>query len=200
MGIKNNILDTEIWDQSGNTLSLTMGNLTSGVWTHVGMSYRGDGYLINYINGQAVDSLPATGLPLGESSNKLTLACAPWDLNALFFSGSLDDVNIYDRKLSNLEMKALFETITSRHPLVQEQGPFVLGNPLVGERLQIRFPESQNEIREVNLFDPFGKEVLTISNLNQAEENINLAGLGAGIYLLKIRAKNKIFCQKILKP
>lgn len=91
--------------------------LTIGTWTHVTMVHDGSKDLI-YFNGVKVNEKNAPGA-LDKTRYPLGIGYDPID-NGGFFDGALDDVQIYNRALSDAEIAALYAA--------QNPAPVVPGN------------------------------------------------------------------------
>ena len=91
--------------------------LTVGTWTHVVMVHDGAKDII-YFNGVKVNEKNATGT-LDKTRYPLGIGYDPIN-NSDFFDGSLDDVLIYNRALTAVEIAALYA--------VQNAAPVVPGN------------------------------------------------------------------------
>ncbi|MBK7937218.1 MAG: hypothetical protein IPJ82_09050 [Lewinellaceae bacterium] len=91
--------------------------LTLGAWTHVVMVHDGTKDLI-YFNGAKVNEKNVTGA-LDKTKHPLGIGYDPID-NSGFFDGNLDEVQIYNRALSDLEVAALYAA--------QNQTPVIPGS------------------------------------------------------------------------
>jgi hypothetical protein len=91
--------------------------LTIGTWTHVTMVHDGAKDII-YFNGAKVNEKNAPGA-LDKTRYPLGIGYDPID-NGGFFDGALDDVQIYNRALSDAEIAALYAA--------QNPAPVVPGN------------------------------------------------------------------------
>lgn len=79
------------------------GNIASGAWNHFVGTY--DGATIRaYVNGQTIAALPQPG-PFVGLGRPLTFGF----YDKSYWTGSLDDVRIYDRALTQDEVRRLFE-------------------------------------------------------------------------------------------
>jgi|GEM_PF-294617 len=79
--------------------------LTIGAWTHVAMTHDGAKDII-YFNGVKVNEKNVTG-SLDATKKPLGIGFDPID-NGGFFNGSLDEVQIYNKALSAVEIAALY--------------------------------------------------------------------------------------------
>lgn len=91
--------------------------LTLGTWTHVAVTHDGTKDII-YFNGVKVNEKSVSGA-LDKTKFPLGLGYDPID-NAAFFNGALDEVQFYNRALSDTEIAALYAA--------QNQAPNVPGD------------------------------------------------------------------------
>ncbi len=91
--------------------------LTVGTWTHVVMVHDGAQDII-YFNGVQVNAKTSTGA-LDKTSSPLGIGYDPLNNNG-FFDGSLDDIQIYNRALTAIEIAALYAA--------QNATPVISGN------------------------------------------------------------------------
>lgn len=100
-------------DSSNNRLTLTFTGPSSGVWTHIAVTYDGSQDANNvrvYVDGTSRstsvgnnDSIsPTMGCP-----DNTTLGARDADSPGNYFEGELDDVRIYDRVLSKSEIQTI---------------------------------------------------------------------------------------------
>ncbi len=86
-------------------------NSIANKWQHITATYDGS-FMRLFVNGSIVDSVSRTGTI---TANPLPLLIAKSHFNE-FFPGSIDEVKIYDRPLSNTEIKQEYDS--TRNPLV----------------------------------------------------------------------------------
>jgi hypothetical protein len=101
--------------------------LALNTWTHVVMVHDGTNDII-YFNGVKVNEKAVTGA-LDKTKHPLGIGYDPID-NGSFFDGSLDDVEIYNRALSAVEVAALYNDQNTT-PVVG--GPLVAYYPFSGD-------------------------------------------------------------------
>jgi len=89
----------------GSWHTVTGGEPSTGEWTHLVATYDGS-TLILYVNGTQVDSLNDTaGLPAGDAAWAIGRRHDNFDLAASYWNGSIDEVHIYNRALSETEIR-----------------------------------------------------------------------------------------------
>ena len=113
-----------------------------------------------------------------------------------FFEGAIDEVRIYDRCLSGIEVDSLFNedfsTTSNSNVLLDQQIKF--------------YPNPTNDVLNIDLekphdfqiiiYDSYGRKILEENNPNQ----INVSTLSKGFYFLHLRDKSrssKVITQKI---
>ena len=77
-----------------------------GHWQHVAITF-GDGIVRAYLNGQLVGKEEANG-PLLSGRSPLFIGSDP-DGDVEYFNGDMDDVRIYNRRLSSVEVEDLYD-------------------------------------------------------------------------------------------
>ncbi|MBP6825269.1 MAG: hypothetical protein KA165_01810 [Saprospiraceae bacterium] len=139
--------------------------LTVGTWTHVAMVHDGAKDII-YLNGvkanekAAVGTLDATTQPLGIGYDPIA--------NNYFFNGSLDEVRIYKKALSDAEVLALY-TAQSTPPVVTDaetpSAPLNLAATVLFNNVGLTWwPSSDNVgVTGYNLYQD-GNKILTTAN------------------------------------
>jgi hypothetical protein len=133
-GYHNNLADL-----SGGT------SIPIGEWTHVAATYDGSKVRL-YVNGKEDSSLSAAG-PIAASDMDLIVGGMWFRSNqaAEFFMGDLDDVRVYNRALSGLEVGAVCgmfhpysgPSVTMMGLGAQEDGPFDVVDYYPDEQLHI---------------------------------------------------------------
>ena len=107
---------------TGGISDMDSGNsaLTPGTWTHVAMTHDGAKDKI-YINGQPVASKDVTGT-LHSTTQPLGFGWNPID-GGNFLDGSLDEVRIYNRALTDQEVADLFASQSTETPEADTEAP-----------------------------------------------------------------------------
>ncbi len=108
LGIGAGQLYPEVWDSGGTRYTAQWGRISAGYWTHLAFTWKTNGDLVGYINGNEVGRLAAGSLPIGENSLPLYLGIAPWNQASFPTNGRLDHVTFYTRALSPREIRAAF--------------------------------------------------------------------------------------------
>lgn len=98
----------EMWDDSGSRFSLNNGSIASNEWTHLALTWKQNGQVIGYINGEEVASVAAGMNPIAPNDSPLIIGGAPWGPNGLQTKGLVDEVRIYKEALSSEKVKELY--------------------------------------------------------------------------------------------
>lgn len=93
-----------------NLVHVSAGEETSANWTHLICTY--DGSTIRMYQDGHLAHEPLTGVTLDIAADKLYVGCLPEAGNAVF-SGTIDDVRIYDRALSAEQVRALTRSLAT---------------------------------------------------------------------------------------
>ncbi len=108
LGAQDGELYPQVWDSSGALYSGQWGGITPGYWTHVAMTWKTDGDLIGYVNGNEVGRIPASSNPIGANTNPLRVGIAPWSTSQYPANGFIDHVTLYSRALWPAEVRQLY--------------------------------------------------------------------------------------------
>jgi hypothetical protein len=114
------------------------------------------------------------------------------------FRGSLDDLRIYNRPLSEQEIKKLYttEVITSSADVEGQMNIDVYPNPVQSE-LYIKLPGFSGHA-DFSLIDICGQTVLR-GKLTHESGSIDMSTLKPGIYSLQVIYNSELVTQKIVK-
>lgn len=105
-------------DGSTDTLIASSGGLTVDQWSHVAAAYDG-AYMRLYLNGVEVGSMAKTGSVSTDNTVPLWIGANPTIAASLPWRGQIDEVRIYARALSSLEIVTL--AADNRSPLTTAQ-------------------------------------------------------------------------------
>ncbi|RHW42855.1 glycoside hydrolase family 92 protein [Neobacillus notoginsengisoli] len=100
----------EAWDTSGSRFSFNRGAISANQWTHLVLTWKQNGKLAGYINGEEVVNIPAGPNPLAPNNNPLIIGGAPWGPSGLQVNGLVDEVKIYKQALTPEQIKQLYTT------------------------------------------------------------------------------------------
>lgn len=106
LGIQRNGLRPELW--APNHHDFEEGNIQSGKWTHLAITFKAGDGMTGYVNGVRVAHVPIAN-PMADNTRDLIFGIAPWDYSSYPFSGVMDEIYIFNRALSADEIKAIYE-------------------------------------------------------------------------------------------
>ena len=118
--------------------------------------------------------------------------------SAFFFRGTIDEVNIYNRVLTQFEIDSICSiTTNSTNSISAKQKLRVFPNPsTLTESINFSL---ELENAQVTLYNNYGNELQTIDNFNGSHLPLDKQKLDSGIFWLKITKNNKIlFSEKII--
>ncbi|WP_099159684.1 GH92 family glycosyl hydrolase [Virgibacillus ndiopensis] len=98
----------EMWDDSGSRFSFNNGTIASNEWTHLALTWKQNGQVTGYINGEEVASVAAGMNPIAANDTPLIIGGAPWGPDGLQTKGLIDEVRIFKEALSSDEVKELY--------------------------------------------------------------------------------------------
>jgi len=170
--------------------------ITDGTWHHIVVQSDGSTtsmYIDGVFDGSINEPLVVGN---GNANNQIYLGLTNQGLNP--FTGSVNQVQIYDRTLAQCEITDLasanFFTKTKEIYLPNAK---IYPNPATNS-INIDL-EQNHEAETITIFDALGR----IVHLQQAHHNtlqhININHLSAGIYIVTIQSKNKMKSLKLFK-
>lgn len=139
-----------------------------------------------FINGVADSAI--LGAYMDVVNTPLFIGARPfWSGNngpAFFFNGAIDDVNIYNRVLTQQQVDSLCNILTTSKNSLGDNQLIIFPNPFSTET-NIRFT---NEIRNATLriSDMFGRIIVEVNNINGKELTFRPDNLTSGIYCLSL--------------
>ena len=112
--------------------------LDNNTWYHVGLT-RGNNTLKLFINGEKVADNYSIGISNSINTDNLTIGS---DFNGRYFQGKIDEVKIYNRVLTDDEVKAMYAIADTLGPIVLNSSPTngAVGFP-AGDNLSVDFSE-----------------------------------------------------------
>jgi len=145
MGIfSNNKVEFEI-RSSSNVATLNRNanggtELMEDVWYHVAGTYsQEDGYIKTYVNGN-LDRQLATTEELGASPGTFYLGCEPFNTGANNFNGVMDDVRLYNKALTQVE---IMETMRGSPLLAAIPNPANGSTPSIREAISLNWSSGE---------------------------------------------------------
>jgi hypothetical protein len=100
-------LMVKLYTANGGEVSFDASNLIPGKWHHLAAVADGSSLSL-YLDGEsmAVGGKPTTGY--GTSTDPFNIGFGVWDASGNYFTGAIDDVAVFDRALSAVEVKNQF--------------------------------------------------------------------------------------------
>ena len=145
MGIfSNNKVEFEI-RSSSNVATLNRNanggtELMEDVWYHVAGTYsQEDGYIKTYVNGN-LDRQLVTTEELGASPGTFYLGCEPFNTGANNFNGVMDDVRLYNKALTQVE---IMETMRGNPLLAAIPNPANGSTPSIREAISLNWSSGE---------------------------------------------------------
>lgn len=182
----------------GREQRLNAASLPAGEWVHVAVTL-GDTYARMYRNGELVDEAADVTIRPADFSPVLNYigrgqAAVP------FFDGNIDDFRIYNYELSEEEIAAIVNDVTT-HAEGAFAGPvrFEVYPVPVKNTVRFRFfPGNARGSASVGLYNVFGKLVKQKENININQGEIGVSELPNGIYVLKLTVGKDTLTKKII--
>ncbi|MCP4135567.1 MAG: LamG domain-containing protein [bacterium] len=107
VGVDGSQLNVELWDTGGVQYTVSGGAISANTWTHLAVTWETNGKLKAYINGTCVQTVNAGANPISTATGgTFKLGAGAW-CNFFWVNGRMDDIRIYNRKLSPTEVAVL---------------------------------------------------------------------------------------------
>ncbi|WP_066310823.1 GH92 family glycosyl hydrolase [Bacillus sp. FJAT-29814] len=100
----------EMWDTSGSRFSFNKGTIPANQWTHLVLTWKQNGKVIGYINGEEVMNISAGPNPIAPTNRPIIIGGAPWGPTGLQTIGLVDEVKIYKQALTPEQVKQLYNS------------------------------------------------------------------------------------------
>ncbi len=174
--------------------------LNDGQWHHLIGIKQGDSLQIWVDQSAIPPTLVAAAADLFAAMDALPIgAFFPPTLGQQYYEGLLDELRLYNRRLSTDEMQLLFKEFEAygppSKPTAATVNMTVYPNP-TSRLLQLSFAESAE--RRISILDEQGRQ-LRYLNTSSASEQINVAGLLPGTYVVSVREKDRVYAKKFIK-
>jgi len=185
----NAITPRKIWAQGGNYVDGTIkansiSNIQLNVWQFVVGSYGIDDTIRIYINGILENKVYLQGHVLNQYT-PIFIGRGSTTNTYELFSGSIDDIGIWKRAITQLEVTKLYNSsVTNVIDAFRKSDLIVYPNPASNQiNIQSNF---QLINAEYIISDLFGNTILQ-GNIMNENTNIEIANFSKGIYLLTIK-------------
>jgi len=185
----NAITPTKIWAQGGNYVDGTVkansiSNIQLNIWQFVVGSYGVDDTIRIYINGMLEDKIYLQGHILNQYT-PIFIGRGSTTSTYELFIGAIDDIGIWNRALTQLEITKLFNSsTTSLNESFEKENINVYPNP-AKSKLHIEYNNySHMNGYTMKITNALGKNIYT-SSIDQPLLDIDLLNLsGEGIYFI----------------
>lgn len=185
--------NTNTWYNFAWTTNTSMTNPSNdGNWHHLVTTFDQSKTSRIYVDGVLKNTVVQNGWNTSVNSNTFWLGSL-FSPSASLFNGTVDDLKIYDRALTQAEVTSLFtnNTLLSSQNFSQNNLEVSLYPNPATDVLNI---EMTNEVKSVEIYSLQGQKVMT-STLKQ----INVSSLSKGMYLVKVtNADNNSASQKLI--
>jgi hypothetical protein len=164
-------------------------DLYDGEWHHLAVTYDGAEKVI-YLDKEIVGTEAATGeISSGSGYNLLIGAGRDVHVLDLLYSGSLDEVRIYNSTLTDTEIVQLYDDVmadpgTNIASANLVENIKIFPNP-VKSHVNIEFSSLPEGIVDISLFDATGRQLIK-REVQNSLETLNLENLARGLYIMKI--------------
>lgn len=108
LGVENGKFYPEVWDANGKHYTFKSGFIPKDEWTHLALTWKSNGRLIGYVNGEEVENIEVSA-PMGINESPLLIGRAPWSSVEYKMKGMVDELRIYNRALSTKEIQQLYQ-------------------------------------------------------------------------------------------
>jgi hypothetical protein len=166
--------------------TLTAGNVAPNQWTNIAvtfMSAQPNNYIVLHQDGQVIDSTFVSD-QLGTNTNDLVIGAATWSTDTLLTNGMIDDIKIYNRRINNEEITAIFnEVVTGVNHL--EPNRITYFNNYNGSFTVNT--KSEQRINQILVTDACGRLIQQLRSFGTQSEIIDLSNAAKGIYYAVIQ-------------
>ena len=183
-------------------------NFTNGQWNH---------YVVVFDN--SIDST-ISSIKVYQNGSLLSTVCASTSNNGIintvgsnpiyvgryhglskdFLNGSVDDIGIWNRALTESEITTLYQSILGIHTENIGLGVSIYPNP-TGESKEflVRFADNPQQDIHIELLDILGS-VLYSNRLQAGSESctIPVHSLSSGMYMIRVRMNNEVYMEKVI--
>ncbi len=184
---------------SGSSQSYVSVNPVSKVkWTHVVVEIENNctGYKL-YLNGTLDSQVGISNITYTKCTNPLVLGARSTPHSEYPYSGSLDEIMIFNKALTATEVQQVYSLTNGINKNIQCHEITFFPNPTKSE-IQIN---AEDEILLIKLIDLKGQVLLTETNF-AGDENmhtLNIAEINQGVYYMIVETKAGIKTEKIIK-
>lgn len=168
---------------------VSTGSITDGNWHHIVIKNNSNKtvmYVDGVFNGSKLESMYHG---TGASNNKFYLGKS--NLNTYNFTGSLNEIYLYDRLLSECEVDSLFQskTPTSISSINSNEKVELYPNPTNG-KFEVKLEKNHNYIT-TELYDMSGKLISQMTFNNSKTLTFDISDRKNGVYFIKATTDDK---------
>jgi len=165
-------------------------------WYHIVVNHNLNNNQEIFINGVSESIVGNGGNTTSFWQNTANLIIGKATDNSSFFNGTIDDIRIYNRILTNNEITYLFNgTVLSTNSFDELMLPIIFPNP--SQNYIYVNTNNTDEISTYEIYDIMGKSIIS-KTFKQNE--VNISSLENGIYFIKLNNKNgKSLTKKFVK-
>jgi hypothetical protein len=192
------IINSGIVSPTSTILLDSNGKLFLNEWNHIVLRWdKSDGTMSIYRNGE-LNSLTYTNITSIQNTSVPLRIGQYIDNYENSFRGSLDDLLIYNRPLSEDEITSIYKykVVTALDPIPATKDIVLYPNPVQSE-LKIVLSE-YSELADFAIKDASGRTILK-GKLNSGINAIDMNSLRPGFYLIQIKDGNQTSSGKIVK-
>ena len=178
--------------------------VSSGEWHHY-VAVVGENFNTGYLDGVEMTERRYNYGNSSESQffadaiahEKMWLGKGHWDNTTQYFSGTIDELRIYDKALTSDEVLDLYGIHSSVNQKINSTAEIrILPNP-VGEILHYDLSETNERILFIRITSADGKVVIKEKVLSN-EKELYIGKLPEGIYFVDFIGKKKTFHKKVV--
>ena len=136
------------------TLVASSGSLSPGTWYHAAAIYDGSNMKL-YLNGTEVGSTAKTGVPAADAGVNAWIGCNPPSAGSNAFDGTIDEVRLYSRALSETEIFSLATSPVLISVKLFLSGPYQSSSGLMTTSLR--------DNGHIPLTSPYTEDIRTVS-------------------------------------
>ncbi len=188
------------WNDGNENSDLDNEALVAHAWQFISMSF--DGFKIRYyLNGKKTSEYDRNGTPDGTAAES---TIATWDKSSGFFNGSMDDIRIIGRALSDEEIAYFYDEKTSVIMALPEKACGmdikIYPNPSSGI-FRIRLESENNNLIKADCYNISGSRVsgTIIFTDHNGDIIVDLSGYPPGVYLVRIESRSFTRIVKVVK-
>lgn len=156
----------------------------NNTWYHLTMVYANDS-LWYYVNGQLISKIAKGFTSAFSASKPVMLAYSDNQTNKRYFKGKIDDVRIYNRKLTAAEVTELYnenDPATSVEDINASLNWSIYPNPA---SFELTVDASALQGASLKVYSLSGQTMYSLATLNGVH-NVNLGDFASGIYFAEI--------------